>query len=1140
MLQAKPSDKDKFFIKNLNFLQELTGVFLWVPISFSYRLPFPPHPIYKELSNHQKKVFDMFNTRFTLLSILILSFQLLAQREVPLENFSLRFTPINEQAHKVEVMGSLANGVGIRMNIIAQDFQGVFYNSETKTFDGVYILTSKNNILYIKGGAIHPKVIQTGIEAPNGIKFKEVFLHDTNFQQRAVVFHIAQTKDGMFSEALHFFDDILEESFTHFFVSFDEHYKIEAETFYSESGLLLHRFKTGDSYFSPPTAKRLTLLEKRKQTIEAFRKQQLVLPPPPELVTRDFKIIKKSDITQEQIAEAKKYLGSQDFRNIMENYMEASVAVLGESGEGKTYIARQFFIAALAGLIPSVQIEEVLLLTKEALGKNTQYVGQSEEKLDAVLKYYEDGKGKRFIFADEIHNLKGVGTSAGDPNGALQGLKTAMGDGTFKMLATTTLDEFNSMVGGDSALERRFFKFRIKPKTHEEIIKAVRFNADKRGVKVSNELIEKIIYYSSQFDVAGVQPAKAIKLVAKTIAKHKIDFPHTLQLEEEALNNAVAQLYNTDPKMLDPQFALNKAENLESELNKKVIGLSQVKKKLVEATRQRYLGMTPASRPPLRMLLLGPPGVGKSHIAKVFGEGMGYETTVISLNNYRGHPTADAFLNEVTSVLRKNAFANIVLDEFEKASPAVKESTLQMLNDGEFRVQEKMPGSALTRPINVSTKNANFILTSNLGDEWVKNQFMNILKIETEKTKDLPRAESEAQRVFEKKMTKPVLEKMLIELGFNSAVMDRMDHILAVTPPNFTEFQANIEMYSKKFFKDYRKKNGLSLKLKNYEKTIKALMSHYQIGMSNRDAQKIIAQVLLPEISDKLTSKVLNLKSKTLSLDLEKITYKSKAPKTTENLKKLINIHELRGHWLANFMLEGKNSSNYVTIIPGEGYLGYVRPKVNFDMVTEQMQTFTGLLKRAIVLEAGHRAEALVGIYGLGAGNPDRNPNHPVRDDLGKINKLYDAMIANKMIPRFYENHSSAKKAQFKIQMGEIIREMTDFILTKGNDMGIGQEMIAKLQKEGELHGEYLDAYAEKLTKELKINPEKLLDEAMSFAKSKFTITRKGIGFKPQSVQTLSQNPEFQGIEKLIKTLETMIKREREFFSGSCDGLFKG
>lgn len=970
--------------------------------------------------------------------------------------------------------------------------------------------------------------------------FQEDKLVDGNFKQDIVKITYETASEGklsLYEKALIFYTPETDKFFSHYYVTkqrADSHppvHKLDGEN--------VRLFRTGGSFIEHPFLANSELIKiesGEKAPKGYFRRPTPVKVKLPDHHKRikDFTVLTLDDFTDEEIKKSKEFVGSDDFYEIMEALVEGSAAVLGESGEGKTFLAEMFYIAALAGYVPGYEIQEVLLLTKDSLTSKTQFVGQSADKLKALKEFYQQGNGKRLVFADEIHTLQGAGTSSNNSVDHLQVLKSDMARGTFKMLGTTTLDEFNALVGGDVALERRFFKVMMTPKTHDEIVNAVKYNAKSRDINISDELIEKIILFSEQFDVTGVQPAKAVKLAIKSIAKLKTRLPGQVDMSEDIVIKSVSELYNSDVKMLDPTYALEKTAQLETILNKKVIGLQQAKESLIEASRQRFLGMTDTNKPPLRMMLMGPPGTGKSYIAKVYAEAMGFKTVIISMNKYRGHHNSDVFLNEIASNLRNYPDAVLILDEFEKASDPVKLSSLQMLNDGEFKQLEKLPGSQQTRSIKISSKRAGFMLTSNLGDSAIKDLFTSILQIELEKTENVAKAEAEASRVFQKTASKAMLEELLEKLGFNTAVMDRMDHIIAVTPPNRSEFRANIELYTKLFFKDYEKRMGLKVTLRNYRYAIDRIMTHYKPGHSNRDAQKMIEQILKPQISKQLNAESLKLKKLSLKMPLDEMEFVDPSPQTTINLKKLISMHELHGHWLVNYMLYGENVSNYVTIIPGKGYLGYVRPKVNHDVISETMETFTGMFKKVLVLEAGYRAEKIIsGVTGRGAGSINRKDGTSPSDDLGKIDQFYDRWINNNFFKGVIENQTEKVKTEFKLQMADIIREATDYIIKKGLANKVGNEAVEKLLKEGKLHGEYLDEYANKLSKALGFSPEKILDEAIDYAQKVLEKQNTEIGTQSETTSTV-----LNSTNDLIDQIREKINDEKLFFNAKCNDYY--
>ncbi len=645
---------------------------------------------------------------------------------------------------------------------------------------------------------------------------------------------------------------------------------------------------------------------------------------------KDFTILTKKDLTPKQIAEAKSFVGSQDFTNILEDFIRGSVAVLGEAGEGKTYICQQFYNAALAGLIPQLKgVESVLVITATDLQKGTMYVGTFDAKLEAIKAYYRNNEGKTIVFVDEVHTLKGTGTSKDNPTDGLQKIKTAMSVNHIKLLATTTNDEYLAMVGGDDALARRFPKVFKQKYTELEQKLIIRKVIQNFGQPVpSDEIVDKILLYSNEFDVVGSQPARAIKLIGKATAKNEIANGKNHALDLATLNKTASEMYQVDPDILNKDKVLEKIKGLEKSLDTKIVGQELLKDKLIEATEIRYTGFSKKGVPPLRMLLTGPPGVGKTYTAKVYGDHMGFPTKVISFNDYAGHYTADKFLNEVASALRKNAFTILIFDEYEKASMPVQTAVLQMLNEGKFTQQEEIGGKQ-SRTVTIDTRNTSFILTSNMGDQELKNMFVQVYKAERGKTADVNKSDAATKAELAKELTKEELEKLLISKGMNTAVMDRMDYIVAVLPPTENEFKKSVALHFNYLLKEYEENVGVKIHVENMEEMLNSVIKNYVPGDSNRDANRLIAQKLVVELKDYMKENPANFKLKEVSYKFktEKLLPKVLPDESTDLIRKIVSVHELEGHWMVGVLLSGENYADHVSMIPGKGYLGYVMPK---------------------------------------------------------------------------------------------------------------------------------------------------------------------------------------------------------------------
>ena len=88
--------------------------------------------------------------------------------------------------------------------------------------------------------------------------------------------------------------------------------------------------------------------------------------------------------------------------------------LIGEPGVGKTAIVEGIAQRIISQDVPeSLQTKTVFSLDMGALIAGTQYRGQFEERLKAVIKEVADSDGEFILFIDELHTLVGAGATSG-------------------------------------------------------------------------------------------------------------------------------------------------------------------------------------------------------------------------------------------------------------------------------------------------------------------------------------------------------------------------------------------------------------------------------------------------------------------------------------------------------------------------------------------------------------------------------------------------------------------------------------------------------------------------------------------------------------------------------------------------------
>lgn len=172
----------------------------------------------------------------------------------------------------------------------------------------------------------------------------------------------------------------------------------------------------------------------------------------------------------------------------------------------------------------------------------------------------------------------------------------------------------------------------------------------------------------------------------------------------------------------------------------------------------------------------------------------------------------------------------------------------------------------------------------------------------------------------------------------------------------------------------------------------------------------------------------------------------------SEAEKAVVASHEYKGHWMVSTILRGRNNSEFISILPTQTALGYVRPKMNRGA----LESLTTILTNIIELQAGHRAPFKEGIYAVGGGSI-YNDKGPPRDDLGKINQEIDKILKNHLLSGANsESHPTAQKALREMIM-QITKDIADEIIETGNKSQVFEEGYMKLLQDGFLDEKYLD-----------------------------------------------------------------------------------
>lgn len=457
--------------------------------------------------------------------------------------------------------------------------------------------------------------------------------------------------------------------------------------------------------------------------------------------------------------------------------------LIGEAGVGKTAIVEELANRIATGEVPTnLEDKKIISLDMATIVSGTKYRGEFEERMQKLLKEVSE-EGDIILFIDEIHTLVGAGGAEGAID-ASNILKPALARGTIKCIGATTISEYKKFIQEDKALDRRFQQIMIEEPTKvgtiNILLKLKPIYEHYHQVIIPEPLIEKLVDLSEKYIYSRHNPDKSIDIldeVSSMVSIKQTKSQKTLRnLKKELsaikktktaliLDNDMKQAYTYLKKESALTSKINKLEPTK-ERNQKIITIEDIAqvihqktnipiyeimkdniktiKKLEESLSSVIIGQEPAIKELINItkkiklgysnhkiksyLFVGPTGVGKTKLAKVYAKELLGENNLIRLDmsEYSDATAINKIIgsspgyvgyqdnNNILDKIKDKPTSVLLLDEIDKAHPSVINLLYQMLDEGKIT-------DAKNNTINLS--NNIIIMTSNLGFEETKLGF---------------------------------------------------------------------------------------------------------------------------------------------------------------------------------------------------------------------------------------------------------------------------------------------------------------------------------------------------------------------------------------------------------------------------------
>ena len=238
--------------------------------------------------------------------------------------------------------------------------------------------------------------------------------------------------------------------------------------------------------------------------------------------------------------------------------------LVGEPGVGKTAIVEGLARKIVENEVPEdLKGKDIIELDMASMIAGTQFRGQFEERIKAVLKKVEASNGNIILFIDEIHMIVAAGSTNEGSMDAANILKPMMARGQLHLIGATTLDEYREKIEKDPALERRMQKVMIEEPSIDDTITILRGIKERyetyHEVKIEDEALVAAANLSARYISDRFLPDKAIDLIDEAAANIKTEMNYLpeelqkvqqniarLEIEKVALKNEKETKKNQD------------------------------------------------------------------------------------------------------------------------------------------------------------------------------------------------------------------------------------------------------------------------------------------------------------------------------------------------------------------------------------------------------------------------------------------------------------------------------------------------------------------------------------------------------------------------------------------------------------------
>lgn len=393
-----------------------------------------------------------------------------------------------------------------------------------------------------------------------------------------------------------------------------------------------------------------------------------------------------SDITQE--ANARKVFPWQGLNDVLSRVQTTllrehhnNVLLVGAPGVGKTSV-----IYAIAQHMNELGGYRVIEINLAGMLAGSGREGEFERRFTTTMKEFKEGDV--ILVIEDIDQLLTAGVG--------QYFFPVLDKGDFPIIATTTNQKLRDVLEVEKTFLNAFEQIRLDEPDVPDVLfilqEKVTGYESRYNILISYQALKATIELAEKYITDRVFPTKALDLLEEACASlasgrfdsSKKDKKQLHMLTAQHIEYVVTELTGVAVGDVGEEES-TKLLKLEQLLHQRIIGQDDAVQEISSALRRARSGLVSGGRPIGSFLFLGPTGVGKTQTAKTFSEVyFGSEDKMIrfDMSEFSEFGMIDRFLDRISDDVRKQPFATLLLDEFEKADRKIHNLFLQVFEDG--------------------------------------------------------------------------------------------------------------------------------------------------------------------------------------------------------------------------------------------------------------------------------------------------------------------------------------------------------------------------------------------------------------------------------------------------------------------------